>query len=65
MTKEIVMKKRIGSTTYEVRAFFNPEAKETAEQKILRIIKNDLKFYLQYGIMELPQTVRLSERSSA
>ncbi|MCL2108494.1 MAG: transposon-encoded TnpW family protein [Oscillospiraceae bacterium] len=32
--------KKIGSTTYEVNACFNPEAKETVEKKILRILKN-------------------------
>ena len=33
--------KRIGSTVYEVRAYFNQDAKETMDAKILRLIKND------------------------
>jgi hypothetical protein len=72
LTKEIytnanpvIMKKRIGSTIYEVNGYFNPDAKETAEEKLLRIIKNDLKFCLESGIIKVPQTGVLSERSSA
>ena len=33
--------KRIGSTVYEVRVYFNQDAKETVNDKILRLIKND------------------------
>jgi hypothetical protein len=63
--RPIVTRKRIGSTTYEVRSYFNPAAKETIEQKLLRIIKNDLTAGLERGIMRLSQTVGLPERSSA
>ena len=34
-------KKRIGSTTFHVAVYFNPNAKETAEDKIIRLIRND------------------------
>jgi hypothetical protein len=70
-TEPIAMKKRIGSTVYEVNCYFNPEAKETAEEKLLRIIKNDLKFNSSCAIMNLPQTEMIAsalkgtERSSA
>ena len=63
--KPIMIKKRIGSTTYEVNAYFNAEAKETASEKILRIIKNDLKLSAKSGILKLPQTGLIVERSSA
>jgi len=33
--------KRIGSTTYHVSVHFNPNAKETAGDKILRLIRNE------------------------
>jgi len=39
------MQKRIGSTVYEVYVYFNQDAKETMDAKILRLIKNDA----QYG----------------
>jgi len=59
------MRKRIGSTVYEVNAYFNPQAKETADEKLLRIIKNDLKFNQDCAIMIVPQTGRLQERGLA
>jgi len=34
--------KRIGSVLYEVRVHFKQDAKEKMEQKILRLIKNDM-----------------------
>jgi hypothetical protein len=63
--RPIVTRKRIGSTTYEVRSYFNPQAKETVEEKLLRIIKNDLTFRQNRGIIDMSQTAGLSERSSA
>lgn len=35
------MRKRIGSTVYEVRVHFNQDAKETMNDKILRLIRNE------------------------
>jgi len=32
-------KRRIGSTVFRVAVFFNPEAKETAEVKISRLVR--------------------------
>ena len=61
----INMRKRIGSTVYEVRIHFNQDAKETVEEKILRLMKNDLHLSAEPVKMELPQIGRLSERSSA
>jgi len=58
------LRKRIGSTVYEVNVYFNREAKETMNDKILRMIKNDLNLTAQNDIIGIPQTVRLPERSS-
>jgi hypothetical protein len=33
--------KRIGSTVYEVSVYFNQDAKETMNDKILRLIRNE------------------------
>jgi len=33
--------KRHGSTTYHVAVHFNPDSKETAGDKIVRLIRND------------------------
>jgi len=64
-TEPIIIRKRIGSTTYEVNAYFNPEAKETVEKKILRILKNELTNSTKCAILNMSQTVLLPERSSA
>ena len=34
--------KRIGNTTYTVNVYSNPNSKETFNDKLLRIIKNDI-----------------------
>jgi len=34
--------KRHGSTTFHVNAYFSPSAKETAHEKIVRLIRNDV-----------------------
>ena len=56
--------KRIGSTVYKVGLFFNQDAKETMDDKILRLIKNEWNCSQNHGIMDIPQTGRLPERSS-
>ncbi len=61
----LVLVRRIGSTTYRARIFFNPDAKETLDDKVLRLLKNDLNRGAGHGTMNVPQTTRLSERSSA
>ena len=60
----LFMRKRIGSTVYEVSARFNPEAKETINDKILRLIKNDLNSTAARATIILPQTGWLPERGS-
>jgi len=41
-TESLKIHKRIGSTFYEVHVYFNPDAKETMDSKILRLINNDI-----------------------
>ena len=33
--------KRLGSTVYEVRVCFNQDAKETMDDKIMRLVRNE------------------------
>lgn len=57
---------RIGSTTYKVRVVFNENGGETMEDKILRIVRNDMVTNDgTCGIMEAPQMSRQSERSAS
>ena len=59
------MTRRIGGTTYKVKVVFSDTEKETMEDKILRLIRNDgLANQPECGIMELPQMSRPSERSA-
>ena len=44
-------KKRIGSTNYKVAIYQSDTATERIEDKILRLVRNDV-----CGIMEVPQT---------
>ena len=58
------MIRRIGSTTYKVKAYFK-DSGETMEDKILRIVRNeDFKSDEPCGIIKLPQMSRQSERSA-
>ena len=58
--------RRIGGTTYKVRVAFNESGGETMEDKILRIVRNDMVTNGgTYGIMEAPQMSRQSERSAS
>jgi hypothetical protein len=59
-----VLTRRIGSTTYRANIFFNPEAKETMDDKVMRLLRNDLNLTPMNGNMGLSQTGRLSERGS-
>jgi hypothetical protein len=56
--------KRIGSTVYELKVYVKSSTGETAEEKILRLIRNDLNLAPSHVNMNMPQTSRL-ERSSA
>ena len=38
----IIMRKRIGSIVYEVEIHFNPDARETINDKRLRLIRREL-----------------------
>ncbi|MBE6845909.1 MAG: hypothetical protein E7508_09450 [Ruminococcus sp.] len=59
------MTRRIGGTTYKVKVVFSENSTETMEDKIIRIIKNDLLANDEKcGIMNLPQMSRQSERSA-
>ena len=58
--------RRIGGTTYKVKVVFNESGYETMEDKILRIVRNDMVTNDgTYGIMEAPQMSRQSERSAS
>ena len=58
--------RRIGSTTFRVRVHFEDTGGETAEEKILRLIRNDaLEKDGKRGIMDVPQMSRQSERSAS
>ena len=60
------MTRRIGATTYKVRVVFNDTGDETMEDKILRIIRNELlEKSEKCGTMEAPQMGRQSERSAS
>ena len=60
----VILRKQIGSTTYVVAVHFSQSGTETLKEKIMRLIKNDLYYQPEHGIMELPQIGRLPERSS-
>ena len=57
---------RIGGTTYKVKVVFNENGGETMEDKILRIVRNDMVTNDgTYAIIETPQMSRQSERSAS
>jgi len=41
-SEPFVFRRRIGSTTFKVGIHFNEEARETINDKVLRMLKNDL-----------------------
>jgi len=55
---------RIGSTTYRVALYFPEQETETLEDKILRLIKNDLNYQTDNGTIGLLQTGRLPDGGS-
>ena len=60
------MTRRIGGTTYKVKVVFSDTEKETMEDKILRIVRNDMVTNDgTRGIMKAPQMSRQSERSAS
>jgi len=60
-----VLQRRIGSTLYRVNLHFNPDSKETLDDKVLRLLKNDLQSASENATMESLQVGWLSERGSA
>ena len=57
---------RIGGTTYKVRVVFNENGGETMEDKILRIVRNDMVTNDgTCGIMEASQMSRQSEMNAS
>ena len=58
--------RRIGSTNYKVKVYFSDTERETMEEKILRMVKNDaMQNATECAIMNTPQTSRQSERSAS
>jgi hypothetical protein len=41
LTKPFKMRKRIGSTDYEVEVYFNLASRETLDDKILRLVRGE------------------------
>ncbi len=57
--------RHIGATIFKVKVVYNDTGNETMEDKILRIVRNEvLENGEKCGIMELPQMSRQSERSA-
>ena len=66
MKQEQFITRRIGGTTYKVRVVFNESGGETMEDKILRIVHNEVITNAgTYGTIEAPQMSRQSERSAS
>ena len=71
-TKAGIIRKKIGNTLYRVSVHYSDTSKERLEDKILRLVRNDLtdiaKNSLSHvkkcSIIELPQTGRLLEGDS-
>ena len=58
--------RRIGSTNYKVKVYFSDTERETMEEKILRMVKNDaMQNTTECAIMNAPQMSRQSERSAS
>ncbi len=62
--ESFVLRRRIGSTVYKVGIHFKQDAKETLEDKIRRLLKNDLQCPPGPVKMESLQAGWLSERGS-
>ena len=60
--EQFVLYRRIGSPTYKVGIHFNEKARETLEDKILRLLKNDLNLRPKNATMEALQAGWLPER---
>ena len=64
-TNSTILTRRIGNTTYKVRAFFKENESETMEDKILRLIQREgLALPQNCGKINVTQMNRQSERSA-
>ena len=62
----VFLTRHIGKTTYKVRIYLSETAEETMEDKILRIIRNEVHTSCEnYDIIDAPQMSRQSERSAS
>ena len=60
------MTRRIAGTVYKVKVMFNENSSESMEDKILRIVRNEMVTNDgTYDIMAVPQMSRQSERSAS
>jgi len=57
-------RRRIGSTVYNVAVFTKENTGDTVEEKVLRLVRNDLNITHENVKIKIPQTERLPERSS-
>ena len=64
-TESFALHRRIGSTTYRIGIYFNPNAKETLNEKVCRLLKNDLQSEPNDAKMEPLQAGCLSERGTS
>jgi len=64
-TTPIVLLRQIGSTTYRIGIHFNPNAKETLDDKIHRLLKNELQSSPGNATIKPLQAGCLSERGSS
>jgi len=62
--EQFVLRRRIGSTLYKSRIHFNPNATETLDDKIRRLLRNDLQTAPGNATLESLQAGWLSERGS-
>jgi len=63
-TRTLDARKRIGPTVYDVKVFTKEESADTVEEKVLRLVRNDLNIARENVKIKIPQTERLPERSS-
>jgi hypothetical protein len=56
--------KEVGSTLFQVNVRFDDAGKESLEEKILRMLKNDLTGGARCGNIKMPQADLLPERGS-
>ena len=58
--------RRIGSTNYKVKVYFSDTERESMEEKILRMVKNDaMQSETECAIMNALEMSRQSERSAS